>query len=120
MPRQSTLQKTKESKLLNTQQDLQKHNDIQQFSVFKERYGDMSNIASFSPEKMIAYGNCIYTALYSGLGSQVFVRNLNGKILALFMHQDDWGQYGPKLDKTPLLKKFIEGFEEINHDNFSL
>ena len=44
---------------------------------------------------------------YVGMGCDVYIKQVDGKLMGLFMHQDSWGQYGPETDDTPVLSKFI-------------
>ena len=44
---------------------------------------------------------------YVGMGCDVYIKQVDRKLMGLFMHQDSWGQYGPETDDTPILSKFI-------------
>jgi len=56
-----------------------------------------------------------YTSLYSGLGSKIFIRKIyKDRIQYLFMHQDDWGQYGINTSRKHKYDKFISGYKEIH------
>ena len=44
---------------------------------------------------------------YVGMGCDVYIKQVDGELMGLFMHQDSWGQYGPETDDTPVLSKFI-------------
>jgi hypothetical protein len=49
-----------------------------------------------------------------GMGCLIIIRKKNNDIQCIFMHSDDWGQYGPQTDLTPRYEKFIEGLEDIS------
>ena len=55
-----------------------------------------------------------YTSIYSGLGSKIFIRKTyKDRFQFLFMHQDDWGQYGVSTSRKNKYDKFISGYKEI-------
>jgi hypothetical protein len=58
----------------------------------------------------------IYTIVYAGMGCVWYAKRDNNweKIELLFMHSDDWGQYGPESDNRPILEKFIEGYSLVD------
>ena len=45
-----------------------------------------------------------------GMGCSWYVRNNNGKNEYLFMHSDNWGQYGNESSHLPRYKAFIYGY----------
>ena len=58
-----------------------------------------------------------------GMGCKLFLRWKNGKIEGLRIDNDDWGQYGPDTDLTPLFNIFTKDLEDkINEfeDSISL
>ena len=50
-----------------------------------------------------------YVEEYVGMGCEMYVRNNNGNIEYLFMHSDNWGQYGDDFNDTPRYNAFIYG-----------
>ena len=91
---------------------------IQEFEVFRQRFGGVSDLEAFEKHLFQQYADNIYTILYAGMGCHLYLRHKEGVIKALFMHQDSWGQYGPTSDDTPKLNKFIENLEEVNKLEF--
>ena len=84
-------------------------------SDFKER----KTIKIQARNKMGWEEHKIYTALYAGMGCWWYARrtNLANKIELMYMHSDEWGQYGSTEDATSPLsvfQKFIEGFRPID------
>ena len=56
-----------------------------------------------------------YTSVYSGLGSSIYIRRVyKDRFEYLFMHQDDWGQYG-NTQRPALHKKFIKNYIEVKN-----
>lgn len=54
-----------------------------------------------------------YTSLPGELGSQIFIRNVyKDRCEFLFMHQDDWGQYGRQTSRVHLYNNFILGYNK--------
>ena len=55
----------------------------------------------------------IYTYVGVGMGCSIYYRrkSINHPIEEFFMHNDDWGQYGPKADKRKDLEDFWNGYE---------
>lgn len=54
-----------------------------------------------------------YIVVGGGLGCSWYVRkNSHNKVQALFMHADNWGQYGAAHDHRPILNQFIRGYTE--------
>ena len=51
-----------------------------------------------------------YVEEYVGMGCEMYVRNNNGNIEYLFMHSDNWGQYGDDFNDTPRYNAFIYGY----------
>jgi hypothetical protein len=106
----------------NCQKCEQRHGEdsciIQEFDVYKERFGFMIEVNLFSRQKMLDWVDNIYTVVYSGMGSRLYIRKKAGEIMCLFMHQDSWGQYGPTADDTPILNKFIENLLQTDHTHF--
>ena len=91
---------------------------IQDFDHYNSQFGDMPDLAHFSTQKMLEAEDNIYTILYSGMGSHLYVRKRSNEIQCLFMHQDSWGQYGIDTDNRPILTKFILNLTEIGKVNF--
>jgi hypothetical protein len=59
-----------------------------------------------------------YIVFYVGMGCTMYVRNINYNLTELYMHSDNWGQYGPDIDDTPVRDIFISGLTEINVSEF--
>ena len=55
-----------------------------------------------------------YVEEYVGMGCEMYVRNNNGNIEYLFMHSDNWGQYGEDSSHLPKYKAFIYGFTLVD------
>ena len=92
---------------------------IQEFEVYSERFISINEVNRFSKQKFQdAEDDNIYTSVYSGMGSTLYIRKKNGSILSLFMHGDSWGQYGSNLDDRPILNNFIEGLDYVDNINF--
>ena len=53
--------------------------------------------------------------MYSGLGSSIYIRCVyKDRCEYLFMHQDDWGQYG-NTERLALHKDFIKNYVEVKN-----
>ena len=93
---------------------------IQDISVFKERFQFIDEVSRFSTSALQDSPlDNIYSIIYSGMGSKIYIIKKDGVISSLFMHQDSWGQYGPLSDDTPILNKFIDGLEYCDSSQFS-
>ena len=57
----------------------------------------------------------IYTYVGVGMGCAIYYRRKsnNHPIEDFFMHNDDWGQYGPEADKRKDLEDFLKGYEYL-------
>lgn len=55
-----------------------------------------------------------YIVLGVGMGCTMYIRNINYNLTELFMHSDNWGQYGLNTDDTPIRDIFISGLTELN------
>ena len=91
---------------------------IQELDTYLERFHFMEDVAKFSKQKLEDFGDNIYTTIYTGMGSTLYIRKKHGEILALFMHQDSWGQYGVNADDRPILNKFTNGLQSVDSSNF--
>jgi hypothetical protein len=78
----------------------------------------MEDVSKLSKQKLEGFDDNIYTIIYTGMGSTLYIRKKQGEILALFMHQDSWGQYGEKADDRPILHKFTNGLQNVDSSNF--
>jgi hypothetical protein len=58
----------------------------------------------------------IYTIVYAGMGCMWYAKRDNNwkKIKLFFIHNDNWGQYGPETDNSPLLEQFINGYRLVD------
>lgn len=58
-----------------------------------------------------------YKNIYAGMGCFWYVRNIDGNNennQYLFMHNDNWGQYGEDTSHLPRYKAFIYGYTLVN------
>jgi len=55
----------------------------------------------------------IYTIRYAGMGCEYYIRKKNGHIQILFMHNDNWGQYGEATNDKPILDEFIDELDMV-------
>jgi hypothetical protein len=56
-----------------------------------------------------------YTTVFDNMGCNWYVRNNNGKLETLFMHSDNWGQYGEDTSHVPIYIAFKTGYIESNN-----
>ena len=59
-------------------------------------------------------GEYLFTALNKSLIELVVGNLLETYIKTLFMHSDNWGQYGPATDDRPKLDSFINGYTLVS------
>ena len=86
---------------------------IQNFDVHFNRF-DM--LQSFNIPILDVYNN-VFVQCFVGMGCFVYIRKKDNMIQSLFMHSDNWGQYGVETNNQPVLNKFIENLNELNiHD----
>ena len=57
--------------------------------------------------------NNIYISVYMGMGCMLFVKKKDNILNSLYMHCDNWGQYGPETDYSDVYAKFINNCTEI-------
>ena len=59
-----------------------------------------------------------YCEKYAGMGCMLYVRRNknNNMIESLFMHSDNWGQYGEDLSDEPRYKAFIHKYNKISNE----
>ena len=50
------------------------------------------------------------------MGCKLFLRCKNGKIEGLRIDNDEWGQYGPQTDLTPLFNIFTKDLEDRSNE----
>lgn len=49
-----------------------------------------------------------FTILNAGIGSKIYIKmNFKNKLSGIFMHSDNWGQYGKEHDDTQILERFL-------------
>ena len=118
----SSVKKTHSSQSHNCYKCCRRHDEsncvIQELEFYLERFHFMEDVAKFSKQKLEEFNDNIYTVLYTGMGSTLYIRKKRGEILALFMHQDSWGQYGERTDDRPILQKFTNGLQNVDSSNF--
>jgi hypothetical protein len=57
--------------------------------------------------------NNYFTSQYMGMGCMLYIRLKNNTIDTLYMHSDNWGQYGVESDHSDLYYNFIRNSEEV-------
>ncbi len=77
------------------------------------------DITKFSSEIVadvlkVSVRNGEYKSTYGGMGCTWFIRNNDETYEYLFMHTDNWGQYGDDLSDVPRYKAFIYGFTKAD------
>ena len=95
---------------------------IQELTLFKERFPDIPHIKFFNEQLMIQNASPgTYTKLYAGMGCWIYVIkpfSFTNSLLSIFMHSDNWGQYGTQINDEPTLNKFIRGLVQIQSNQF--
>lgn len=95
---------------------------VQTVNTFKRRFPDEYEIQLFNEHKMANEApHASYVKLYAGMGCWVYIVKGDDPIYALnaiFMHSDNWGQYGVHLNDEPTLKRYIDGCQQISSANF--
>jgi hypothetical protein len=91
---------------------------IQTYDYWKEHFQNIVNVFNYdeSDFKNNYFGK--YITMNIGMGCCLFVRNNAGNLEALFMHSDNWGQYGPETDHRPIYYQFINDYDEIQFNLF--
>ena len=56
--------------------------------------------------------NNMYTSMYMGMGCILYIRKKDDILDTIYMHSDNWGQYGPETDHSKVYNKFIENLDE--------
>ena len=58
----------------------------------------------------------VYTKGYAGMGCVFYYKrdDIGQKLKRMFMHTDEWGQYGPNSDFRPNLFRFLHGYRVID------
>lgn len=77
--------------------------------------GLSEEIKKIALDKFNATNSKVYTICPMDLGCCMYIRRFNNtsRLEGFFMHYDDWGQYGIDTDKTPMVKDFINGYNEV-------
>lgn len=84
-----------------------------------EKYKSQFNLSQSGIEETLTkFGNGTYIEWYMGMGCTLYIKNILGNYMALFMHSDDWGQYGQQTNLTPLYESFIDGYTKINENDY--
>ena len=60
--------------------------------------------------------NYQYIEVMSDMGCNWYVRRINNRYEYLFMHSDNWGQYGPETSDYPKYSEFIYNFTKIGNN----
>ena len=60
--------------------------------------------------------NFQYIEIMSDMGCNWYMRFINNKYEYLFMHSDNWGQYGPETSDLPKYTEFIKNFTKIGNN----
>ena len=84
-----------------------------------KKYDSYDRIKFFGEEKLNSIKTVLqnrhYKYVYSGLGSSIYIRRVyKDRFEYLFMHQDDWGQYG-NTQRFDLYKEFIKNYIEVKN-----
>ena len=84
-----------------------------------KKYDAYDRIKFFGEEKLNSIKTVLqnrhYKSVYSGLGSSIYIRRVyKDRFEYLFMHQDDWGQYG-NTQRFDLYKEFIKNYIEVKN-----
>ena len=84
-----------------------------------QKFDPYDRINFFGGEKLNSIKKVLqirqYTSVYSGLGSSIYIRRIyKDRFEYLFMHQDDWGQYG-NTPRPALHKEFITNYIEVKN-----
>lgn len=79
-------------------------------------FGIFENILKEAIDVLNSDNRKVYIVKNAGMGCQWYFRQLNSSNLieGFFMHNDNWGQYGPQLDYRDKLQRFKNGYLEIN------
>ena len=91
---------------------------IQNFDYHNNRF-DVNSYQEFDADYFKTNYINHYTVLNIGMGCILYVKNHNSNLISLFMHSDNWGQYGPDSDDTSIRDNFITGFTAINIYNIN-
>ena len=78
---------------------------IQPLQTQIARFYDLTSIDKY--ERFFERNPNGYVISYVGMGCDMYIKLVEGKLMGLFMHHDSWGQYGAEADDTPVLEKFI-------------
>lgn len=90
-------------------QNCGRNHDIEQCII--KNYTGQSQFENFN-ETFTNQDN-IYTIRYAGMGCEYFIRKKNGHIQILFMHSDNWGQYGEANNDKPILDEFVDELDFV-------
>jgi hypothetical protein len=94
---------------------------IQTYEYWKDYFQNQNNsyFPNFNEEEFKTNYFGKYIELSLGLGCELFVKNDANVLMGLFMHSDNWGQYGPDTDDTSIYHMFIEGFQYIEIEDIT-
>ena len=93
---------------------------IQDILVFKERFQFINEVSRFSISALQDSPlDNIYSIVYSGMGSKIYIIKKDGIISSLFMTKIHGGNTDHSPDDTPILNKFIDGLEYCDSSQFS-
>ena len=89
-------------------------------NVIMRKQNEINDVIKEAKEKFGSTPGKIFTTVYSGLGSSWFVKRneINKPIEIFFMHTEAWGQYGPHCDDRDKLKKFCNGYLNLESGKF--
>jgi hypothetical protein len=93
---------------------------IQTYEYWENRMDQYNDYPNFNKEEFRTNYFGKYVVLSLGMGCLLFVKNDAGFLMGLFMHSDNWGQYGPDTDDTPIHNMFIRGFQYISYENINV
>lgn len=71
------------------------------------------NIIEIEDKIELSLENGEYCIKYAGMGCQLYFRRNkeNGNLEKIFMHNDNWGQYGDNTSDKPMMKFFIYDYK---------
>lgn len=94
---------------------------IQSVEEYKQRFTGDSIFDSFNVQLFLDNhrNSSVFVPITMGMGCSMYIRLLDNKVSALFMHSDSWGQYTGVSD-LPIYNKFIEGCHILPTNSFTI
>lgn len=103
---------------------------IQSIEHYKSRFSDCYELQDFDIDLFKQHSGYyipgssgedrkIYCIINVGMGCQLYVYcHYPNEPVAIFMHSDSWGQYGPATNDEPTLRKYIDEAREVEPSQF--